>query len=131
MGKVDIKMQKDAVATQKGKNYGSLNASYEERKQWYLTARWKKFRLDYLKENPYCVRCLKKGVIEPAVIVDHIKGHLVGVDKYGKTWKDYFWDEDVQGMCWSHHSQKTMMEDRKRKPKRLTGSERKKLLLSL
>jgi len=123
-----IDMQKSSVVNLKPKQLGQLNASYEERKRWYLTARWKAFRLDYLKENQHCVRCLKKGVIEPAVIVDHVKGHHIGLDEDGNTWKDTFWTGPFQGMCWSHHSQKTALEDQKKKPKRLTATERRKLL---
>lgn len=128
MPKSTITMQKAAVITKKGKTYTPLNASYEERKTWYLSARWKTFRKAYLREYPHCVFCFKRHIIEPAVIVDHIDGHQVGEDENGKTWKDTFWTGPVQGLCWSCHSRKTVLEDQRNKPKRLTRMERRALL---
>lgn len=68
------------------------------------TYAWQKARLFYLKQNPLCVECAGKGVVEPAVDVDHIVPH--GGDK------ELFWDRsNWQGLCRSCHSKKTATED--------------------
>ena len=118
--KPTIKMQKPVVQTAKGIELTPLNASYEERKKWYLTERWQKFRKDYLRENQKCSRC-----DQPAVIVDHVDGHDID------TWKETFWTGPFQALCWSCHSRKTMTEDAKNKPKRMSGAERRKVLAAL
>lgn len=124
MPKNDIKMQKSVVDIKSNRVYGRLNASYEERKKWYLSARWRTFRDEFLKLNRYCVRCQDDGKINAAVIVDHVDGH----DPL--TWQETFWDGGkggFQALCWSCHSRKTALEDQKRKPKRMSASERRRL----
>jgi 5-methylcytosine-specific restriction protein A len=65
---------------------------------------WKKVRAVFLKENPLCLSCMKKGSITPATIVDHIKPHK------GDT--DLFWDQDnYQPLCKPCHDVKTATED--------------------
>ena len=66
--------------------------------------RWRKVRIEYLRANPLCVRCLEVGITEPATQVDHIialaKG---GPDALG----------NYQSLCGSCHSSKTAREDRR------------------
>lgn len=63
-------------------------------------ARWRKARLEFLKENPICNDCKD----ELATLVDHIIPH--------KGSREIFWDEDNwQGLCASCHSRKTARED--------------------
>jgi len=126
MARSDITMQKPAVRTKPPRVYTSLNQSYEERQQWYRTERWQRIREDYLQRHSQCVICMKKDTFTPAVIVDHVDGHDP------ETWKDTFWDGGnggFQSLCWSCHSRKTTLEDQKRKPKRLSPSERAALVL--
>jgi len=67
-------------------------------------ARWRKVRLQYLRENPLCVECLKEGKVTPATVVDHIKPH------HGD--KELFWDRNNwQALCEYHHNVKTAKED--------------------
>ncbi|MBA7602416.1 hypothetical protein ES703_09505 [subsurface metagenome] len=62
--------------------------------------RWQKVRKMYLRENPLCVECLKKGIITPATVVDHIEPHKGDYEK--------FWDENnMQSLCEKCHNRKT------------------------
>ena len=41
-------------------------------KTFYLSQEWRRAREDYLKKTGYlCERCLKMGMVEPAVMVHH------------------------------------------------------------
>jgi 5-methylcytosine-specific restriction protein A len=67
-------------------------------------SRWQKYRIRYLRDNPLCVRCLDKGTITPATVVDHIKPH--------KGDKKLFWDsKNHQSLCKQCHDIKTASED--------------------
>lgn len=66
--------------------------------------RWKRYRLVYLAEHPWCKICLDMGIHEPATDVDHVVPH--------KGDPTRFWDpENHQGLCASCHSRKTASED--------------------
>ena len=71
---------------------------------WYHLARWRVGRRpQVLAEQPFCVECRKEGRIEESTEVDHIIPH--NGDPV------LFWDpENLQGLCTSHHSQKTQRE---------------------
>lgn len=61
--------------------------------------KWQKARAAYLKLNPLCVYCEKKGTIRLANVVDHI------IDHEGD--EELFWNEDNwQSLCTSCHNQK-------------------------
>jgi 5-methylcytosine-specific restriction protein A len=67
-------------------------------------SRWRKARLLFLREHPFCVYCERKGKLIPAQIVDHIVPH--------KGDFSLFWDEkNWQPLCASCHSRKTVEED--------------------
>lgn len=67
-------------------------------------ARWRRARRRYLMDNPLCVMCKEKGVIQAATDVDHIIPH--------KGDQDLFWDEsNWQALCASCHSRKTAREN--------------------
>ena len=117
-----IKMQKSSIRKQNGIQFGALNASYVERKKWYLSDRWRNLRESFLKEHPYCGVCGEQGKSEFAIIVDHVEGHNPD------TWKENFFIGPFQALCWSCHSRKTMLEDAKRKKTRLSASDRKKVM---
>lgn len=84
---------------QKSKPYHSL----------YESVRWRKMRKEFLQLHPYCVQCGAK-----ATIADHITPH------HGS--EDLFYNmNNLQAMCWSCHSAKTLKENgyfRKKKPDR-------------
>lgn len=66
--------------------------------------RWKKYRANYLRKNPLCVKCLDEGRITPATVVDHIVPH--------KGNKQLFWDpKNHQSLCKHHHDVKTASQD--------------------
>ena len=114
-----ITMQKSTLKIQGQKALKKLNQSYITRLEWYKTSKWKRLRRIFLENNNFCVDC---GA--PATVCDHVDGHNP------KTWKDTFWTGPFQPMCASCHSRKTALEDMK-KPKRLTATEKAKLLAQL
>jgi 5-methylcytosine-specific restriction endonuclease McrA len=42
---------------------------------WYDTARWQRLRAYQLLEHPLCAICARKGLVEPASVVDHVDPH--------------------------------------------------------
>lgn len=74
----------------------------------YGTARWQRLRHSVLSDQPLCVMCLSRDIVEPADTVDHIKPH--------KGDANLFWDRDnLQSLCHSCHSKhKTNIELGKR-----------------
>ena len=62
--------------------------------------RWRKARSAFLQRNPLCVECMRKGVLTPATVVDHIIPH--------RGDKELFWNEENwQPLCKSCHDRKT------------------------
>ena len=97
-----------------GKNYCSkhlINQPQQQRKvftrrgkssQWhhlYETPEWRRRRSEFLKKYPYCFICGK-----PATIADHIIPHRGNLELF-------YSDENLQPMCQSCHSRKTMREN--------------------
>lgn len=54
-------------------------------------ARWRRFRAQYLRQNPLCVRCLKDSKAVPATVVDHVDPHRGDMVK--------FWNSPLQSLC--------------------------------
>lgn len=72
----------------------------------YNTQRWKKLRRYFFSftENKLCVECKKKEILTRATIADHKTPIADG---------GAMWDMDnLQGLCASHHSKKTQMEQK-------------------
>lgn len=68
------------------------NANKEHQKI-YQSREWRRFRLDFLAENPFC-KCKR-----PATVVDHIKPIREGGE---------IWDlSNLQAMCKYCHNRKT------------------------
>lgn len=66
--------------------------------------KWQQAREGYLRLHPLCVRHEKRGELEPATVVDHIKPH--------RGDKALFWDRDNwQSLCKPCHDLKTATED--------------------
>ncbi|SHF44191.1 HNH endonuclease [Caloramator proteoclasticus] len=83
------------------REYNRNNRTY---KYLYNSTRWKRLRIKFLKENPLCAECGKKGIVRPAEVVDHIIPH--------KGNKELFWDEsNLQALCKECHDRKTAKED--------------------
>ena len=63
---------------------------------------WQERRTDQLLREPFCRECAKRGQRVGATDVDHIEPHRGDVVK--------FMTGDLQSLCHSHHSSKTMRE---------------------
>jgi 5-methylcytosine-specific restriction enzyme A len=64
-------------------------------KDWYSSKRWRKFRLQFLHENPLCQFCKQDGRLAPATVVDHVDPHKGDIVK--------FWQGPFQALCKAHH----------------------------
>lgn len=65
-------------------------------------AAWRKLRLAFLAQYPLCRACQSKGMVTPAVLVDHIVPKPKGTDD---------WD-NLQSLCVSCHRVKSITEGR-------------------
>lgn len=45
---------------------------------FYNSKQWRQFRNHYIKQNPYCVECAKKGRVELSTVADHIQQRSQG-----------------------------------------------------
>ena len=62
--------------------------------------KWREARARYLRLNPLCIKCLERGTLEPATVVDHIVPH--------RGDPLLFWDEkNWQSLCKDCHDHKT------------------------
>jgi 5-methylcytosine-specific restriction protein A len=68
------------------------------------TKRWDKARRMFLRENPLCVECRRKGRVTPANEVDHIIPHRGDLAMFWNT-------ENWEAMCKPCHTAKTNSED--------------------
>ena len=60
-------------------------------------ARWREARLEFLKDNPLCVRCDAAGRVQPATVVDHRVPH--------RGDRKLFWDRgNWQSLCAPCHN---------------------------
>jgi len=65
-------------------------------------SKWRNARLRFLRENPLCVQCRKRGKLVPATVVDHKIPH--------RGDRQLFWDKNNwQPLCKSCHDRKTGM----------------------
>lgn len=75
----------------------------------YFSRRWRELRASQLLAEPFCRECAKIGERTRATDVDHIKPH--------KGDKRIFFDpSNLQSLCHSCHSRKTMAERTGRVP---------------
>ena len=49
---------------------------------WYDLAKWKRLRAFQLKQHPLCAFCMRKGLVVPATVVDHIESHRGDWNKF-------------------------------------------------
>lgn len=66
-------------------------------------ATWQRLRLMYLRDNPLCVECERQGEIVAATDVDHITPIASGGERLDES--------NLQSLCRSCHSRKTVTED--------------------
>lgn len=68
-------------------------------------SRWQKARATFLKRNPLCRICEKKGKVVPSTVVDHIIPARIAPER--------FWDKtNWQPLCVTCHNRKTIRESR-------------------
>jgi 5-methylcytosine-specific restriction enzyme A len=73
-------------------------------RRWYYRVQWVHpvwgLRAQVLADNPWCVTCQQRGILEVATDIDHITPH------HG-DW-ERFWDRgNLQGLCRGCHTAKT------------------------
>lgn len=67
-------------------------------------AAWRRARLAFLRQHPWCVMCEQEGKLVPAEVVDHVIPHKGDYER--------FWDlSNWQALCKRHHDSKTARED--------------------
>ena len=67
-------------------------------------ARWQRYRVSFLANNPLCAECLRRGNTTLANVVDHIKPH--------KGSYRLFWEvKNHEALCKVCHDRKTASED--------------------
>ena len=72
-------------------------------KRIYDTAQWRKLRKHYLTLFPTCEMCRQEGRVVAAQHVDHIKPIAEGGAPFDMT--------NLQSLCATHHSRKTILRD--------------------
>lgn len=89
------------------------NAAYDARRsedmvrQLYNTSRWRQTRDIVLARDPFCVRCLAKGIATPADTANH-------KDKGARRHPERFYDvEFIEGVCTPCHSGEIQAEERR------------------
>lgn len=79
-----------------------------QRRKLYDTSRWRKLRNLKINSDPLCEECLRNDRITGAEEIDHIQPH--------KGNSDLFFDyKNLQSLCKSCHSSKTMRERNKKR----------------
>lgn len=70
---------------------------------FYNSVKWRKTRTEYLARHPWCDTCARIGIRTRAQEVDHRKSMRSGGAPFA--------DNNLRGLCKSHHSQKTIYVD--------------------
>ncbi|MRR22958.1 HNH endonuclease [bacterium] len=70
-----------------------------ERDQFYHTARWKRESRSFRERFPLCAGCHNEGIVEAAIITDHI----IPKDICPDPWDQKNW----QGLCKKCHAKKS------------------------
>lgn len=80
--------------------------------QWmYRTDLWRKeLRPNQLAREPFCRECARRGIREYATDVDHVEPHM-------GDWTKFADPENLQSLCHSCHSRKTLEELRQSRAK--------------
>ncbi len=67
-------------------------------------ARWRKLRIQHLRQHPFCEHCKRDGRAELATEVDHIRPISTGGGVLDP--------DNLQSLCKPCHSRKTLAENR-------------------
>lgn len=73
---------------------------------FYWSTPWKKFRAWYIRRNPLCEECLKRGLTVPADVVDHI----IEIKDGGARLSE----DNAKSLCNRCHARKTAEVKRQR-----------------
>lgn len=65
-------------------------------RNWYQLERWRKRSRAQLNAHPMCALCLKRGVVMPATVADHV------VEHHGD--ERAFWTGALQSLCTGCHN---------------------------
>jgi len=84
-----------------------VNYHDREAQRLYSTVRWQRMRVLQLSTHPWCAECLRANIYTPATDVDHVNPH------HGD--QQLFYSGELQSLCHSHHSSKTIREVNERK----------------
>lgn len=71
-------------------------------RNFYNTPRWREIRKLKLTTTPFCEECRKNGTIIKATMVDHITPIKQGGNAFDL--------DNLQSLCWSCHSRKSVLE---------------------
>lgn len=71
-------------------------------KSFYKTPEWLYAKRQQLNAHPFCEECLKAGKRTKATMVDHIVPIKQGGDRFATS--------NLQSLCWSCHSRKSVAE---------------------
>lgn len=66
----------------------------------HYVSSWARLSKMILSEEPLCRMCKAEGITRLARCVDHIDGDSMNNDR-----------DNLQPLCWSHHSSKTVLEN--------------------
>lgn len=77
--------------------------------RFYYTAQWKRLRITHLMKEPLCRHCNEKGIVTPAVDIDHIipiNPHNAW-DYDGVRYGSPVSSSNLQSLCKKCHAKKT------------------------
>lgn len=74
-------------------------------KQRGYGSRWVATSKAFLRDNPFCVHCMEKGIVTAAKVTDHIIPFKPGDELH------YDWD-NFQALCIACHNRKTIADKR-------------------
>lgn len=76
---------------------------------FYHSTAWRKFRKQFLAENPICAMCEKHGIITQATTVDHIISinPVNGYDTVNGKYPDPLYAVNCQPLCFRCHASKS------------------------
>lgn len=78
------------------------NLNSEKNKSVYNTRKWRSFSKTFKLNNPFCVKCLDKGITKASKVTDHIQRVNDGGDIYNLN--------NLQALCKSCHNSKSGKE---------------------
>lgn len=88
------------------RDYGRARRDFDAENGFYKSAAWRRCRAAYLRVNPMCVECRRRGALVAAVVVDHVVPIKDGGARF--DWNN------LQALCVPCHNRKTAGETARR-----------------